>query len=86
MSSLNLPVTGKPEAVAQTASNPPRSLSTRWISTLTLATLLLVWWLVTAAGWPQCYQQLLGAQAQVDVRQHGLRCAGILRADTLQLQ
>ncbi|MEJ5864226.1 taurine ABC transporter permease TauC [Pseudomonas farsensis] len=51
MSSLNLPATGKPEAVAQTASNPPRSLSTRWISTLTLATLLLVWWLVTAAGW-----------------------------------
>ncbi|MDI9777364.1 taurine ABC transporter permease TauC, partial [Pseudomonas putida] len=28
-----------------------RPLSTRWISTLTLVSLLLAWWLVTAAGW-----------------------------------
>lgn len=28
-----------------------KPLPTRWISALTLASLLLVWWLVTAAGW-----------------------------------
>lgn len=50
MSSLDLPVTAK----ISPASAPPkarRSLSTRWISGLTLTSLLLLWWLVTAAEW-----------------------------------
>ncbi|UBM25182.1 taurine ABC transporter permease TauC [Pseudomonas sp. p1(2021b)] len=51
MSSLDLPVSDKP--VARPTVTPPthRPLPTRWISALTLATLLLAWWLVTAAGW-----------------------------------
>ena len=48
MSSLDLPVTAKPTAAAPRA---PRTLSTRWISGLTLASLLALWWLVTAAEW-----------------------------------
>jgi len=51
MSSLDLPVAGKQNAQTRPVENPRRQLSTRWISTLTLASLLLVWWLVTAAGW-----------------------------------
>lgn len=51
MSSLDLPVIDKPAAAKAAVSAPPRSLSTRWISTLTLASLLALWWLVTAAGW-----------------------------------
>ncbi|MEB3901925.1 taurine ABC transporter permease TauC [Pseudomonas juntendi] len=51
MSSLDLPVNDKP--VARPTVTPPthRPLPTRWISALTLATLMLAWWLVTAAGW-----------------------------------
>ncbi|ORL67591.1 taurine ABC transporter permease TauC [Pseudomonas putida] len=51
MSSLDLPVSDKP--VARPTVTPPthRPLPTRWISALTLATLMLAWWLVTAAGW-----------------------------------
>jgi taurine transport system permease protein len=51
MSSLDLPVIDKPVAAKPAAIAPPRSLGTRWISTLTLASLLALWWLVTAAGW-----------------------------------
>ncbi|MFG0753178.1 taurine ABC transporter permease TauC [Pseudomonas sp. TYF_14] len=51
MSSLDLPVAGKHDAQTRPAATLRRPLSTRWISTLTLASLLLVWWLVTAAGW-----------------------------------
>ena len=51
MSSLDLPVIDKAAAAKPAASAPPRSLSTRWISALTLASLLALWWLVTAAGW-----------------------------------
>ncbi|QXH51317.1 taurine ABC transporter permease TauC [Pseudomonas fakonensis] len=51
MSSLDLPVAGKPEPHLPPAAKPARSLPTRWISTLTLASLLAAWWLVTAAGW-----------------------------------
>ena len=51
MSSLDLPVIDKPVAAKPAAIAPPRSLSTRWISTLSLASLLALWWLVTAAGW-----------------------------------
>ncbi|HGY9623965.1 TPA: taurine ABC transporter permease TauC [Pseudomonas putida] len=51
MSSLDLPVNDKP--VARPTVTPPthRPLPTRWISALTLATLMLAWWLVTTAGW-----------------------------------
>ncbi|WP_063914449.1 taurine ABC transporter permease TauC [Pseudomonas sp. p21] len=51
MSSLDLPVTGKRNAQHRPAATLRRPLPTRWISTLTLASLLLAWWLVTAAGW-----------------------------------
>ncbi|MFK3771584.1 taurine ABC transporter permease TauC [Pseudomonas sp. NPDC089406] len=51
MSSLDLPLAGKREPHLPPAAKPARSLSTRWISTLTLASLLVAWWLVTAAGW-----------------------------------
>ncbi|BBH48577.1 taurine ABC transporter permease TauC [Pseudomonas sp. KU43P] len=51
MSSIDLPVVGKRDAHARPAVKASRPLSTRWISTLTLASLLLAWWLVTAAGW-----------------------------------
>ncbi|KIU51694.1 MULTISPECIES: taurine ABC transporter permease TauC [Pseudomonas] len=51
MSSLDLPVTAKPAAAAAVPVKVRRSLSTRWISVLTLATLLLAWWAVTAAEW-----------------------------------
>ncbi|CAM3627319.1 taurine ABC transporter permease TauC [Pseudomonas wadenswilerensis] len=51
MSSLDVPVAAKRAASQTTPSKPRRSLSTRWISALTLATLLLVWWAVTAAEW-----------------------------------
>jgi taurine transport system permease protein len=51
MSSLDLPVASKRDSQARPVDKARRQLSTRWISTLTLASLLLVWWLVTAAGW-----------------------------------
>lgn len=51
MSSLDLPVASKRDSQARPVEKARRQLSTRWISTLTLASLLLVWWLVTAAGW-----------------------------------
>ncbi|NIF17225.1 taurine ABC transporter permease TauC [Pantoea sp. Cy-639] len=50
MSSLGLPVAAKGDTPPNVAK-PRRELSTRWISALTLAGLLLAWWLVTAAGW-----------------------------------
>lgn len=51
MSSIDLPVAGKRDAHGQGVAQPRRPLPTRWISALTLAALLLTWWLVTAAGW-----------------------------------
>ena len=51
MSSLDLPVSDKPVARPTVTPNARRPLPTRWISVLTLATLMLAWWLVTAAGW-----------------------------------
>ncbi|MDR6712337.1 taurine transport system permease protein [Pseudomonas hunanensis] len=50
MSSLELPVARKPASPEKAVPKPRWSLPTRWISALTLASLLLVWWLVTAAG------------------------------------
>ncbi|MFJ9990701.1 taurine ABC transporter permease TauC [Pseudomonas putida] len=51
MSSLDLPVAGKTDTRTAAAIKTRRPLATRWISALTLASLLLAWWLVTAAGW-----------------------------------
>ncbi len=51
MSSLDLPVAGKRNTQPRPATKLRRPLPTRWISTLTLTSLLLAWWLVTAAGW-----------------------------------
>ena len=51
MSSLDLPVAGKHDTQTRPVATARRQRSTRWISTLTLTSLLLVWWLVTAAGW-----------------------------------
>lgn len=51
MSSLDLPVAGKTDTPAASANKTRSPLPTRWISALTLGSLLLVWWLVTAAGW-----------------------------------
>lgn len=50
MSSLDVPAAVKVRAAAP-STNLRRSLSTRWISTLTLFTLLLIWWTVTANSW-----------------------------------
>ena len=51
MSSLDLTAVDKPVARPTPTANVRRPLPTRWISALTLASLLLAWWLVTAAGW-----------------------------------
>ncbi|ANC01232.1 taurine ABC transporter permease TauC [Pseudomonas machongensis] len=51
MSSLDLPVAGKTDTRTASAIKARRPLPTRWISALTLGSLLLAWWLVTAAGW-----------------------------------
>ncbi|MFG0631019.1 taurine ABC transporter permease TauC [Pseudomonas sp. xss_2] len=51
MSSLELPVAGKPTRQSKPVIKLRRSLPTRWISALTLTALLALWWLVTAAGW-----------------------------------
>ena len=46
MSTVELPLAAKP---ANLKPLPRKPLSTRWISALTLASLLLLWWAVTAA-------------------------------------
>ncbi|ANY90516.1 MULTISPECIES: taurine ABC transporter permease TauC [Pseudomonas] len=51
MSSLDLTAADKPVARPTRTAKVRRPLATRWISALTLASLLLAWWLVTAAGW-----------------------------------
>ena len=51
MSSLQVPVAAKRNAPSIADTKRRITLSTRWISGLTLASLLLVWWLVTAAEW-----------------------------------
>ncbi len=51
MSSLDLPIASKRTSPQAPALKAKRSLGTRWISALTLAVLLLAWWLVTAADW-----------------------------------
>ncbi|MCG8292638.1 MULTISPECIES: taurine ABC transporter permease TauC [Pseudomonas] len=51
MSSIELPAAAKQAQRTQPVVKTRKPLPTRWISTLTLATLLLAWWLVTAAGW-----------------------------------
>jgi taurine transport system permease protein len=51
MSSLELPVAGKPTRQSKPVIKLRRPLPTRWISALTLTALLALWWLVTAAGW-----------------------------------
>jgi len=51
MSSLDLTAVDKPVARPTPTTKARRPLPTRWISALTLASLLLAWWLVTAAGW-----------------------------------
>lgn len=43
-------VAANPVAAPHTPRPVKRSLSTRWISVLTLVTLIAVWWAVTAAG------------------------------------
>ena len=47
MSSLDLPVAGKRDTQTRPARQARRPLSTRWISTLTLVSLLFAWWLVS---------------------------------------
>ena len=49
MSSYELPATAS-KAVAPVVIPVRRSLSTRWISVLTLVALLALWWAVTATG------------------------------------
>lgn len=51
MSSLDLTAADKPVARPTPTAKVRRPLPTRWISALTLTSLLLAWWLVTAAGW-----------------------------------
>ncbi|MCX5508116.1 taurine ABC transporter permease TauC [Pseudomonas sp. BJa3] len=51
MSSIELPATAKRPPRTTPVVKTRKPLPTRWISALTLASLLLVWWLVTAAGW-----------------------------------
>ncbi|MEW9680521.1 taurine ABC transporter permease TauC [Pseudomonas sp. TE50-2] len=51
MSSIELPAAAKQAARTPPVVKTRKPLPTRWISALTLASLLLVWWLVTAAGW-----------------------------------
>ncbi|MGE6823695.1 taurine ABC transporter permease TauC [Pseudomonas soli] len=51
MSSIELPATAKRPPRTPPVVKTRKPLPTRWISALTLASLLLVWWLVTAAGW-----------------------------------
>ncbi|WP_145184006.1 taurine ABC transporter permease TauC [Pseudomonas sp. URMO17WK12:I11] len=51
MNSLNLPVAGSREKTPAPACKARRPWPTRWISAVTLASLLSLWWLVTAAGW-----------------------------------
>ncbi|AZP69981.1 hypothetical protein EJJ20_05495 [Pseudomonas poae] len=49
MSSYELPATAA-KPVVHAVIPVRRSLSTRWISVLTLVTLLALWWAVTATG------------------------------------
>ncbi|QXH36009.1 taurine ABC transporter permease TauC [Pseudomonas muyukensis] len=51
MSSIELPAAAKQAQRTPPVVKTRQPLSTRWISALTLAALLLAWWLVTAAGW-----------------------------------
>ncbi|MGG7600096.1 taurine ABC transporter permease TauC [Pseudomonas sp. WC1] len=51
MSSIELPAAAKQAPRTPPVVKTRKPLPTRWISALTLASLLLVWWLVTTAGW-----------------------------------
>lgn len=51
MSSLDVPLAAKAAKPLARTTAARRSLSTRWISGLTLISLLAVWWAVTAAEW-----------------------------------
>ncbi len=51
MSSIDIPAASEPTVQSAPAASGARLLPTRWISALTLASLVLTWWLVTAAGW-----------------------------------
>lgn len=51
MSSLDVPLAAKAAKPLAHTTAARRSLSTRWISGLTLISLLAVWWAVTAAEW-----------------------------------
>ncbi|WP_248918231.1 taurine ABC transporter permease TauC [Pseudomonas entomophila] len=51
MSSIELPAGAKQAQRTPPVVKTRKPLPTRWISTLTLTSLLLAWWLVTAAGW-----------------------------------
>ncbi len=51
MSSLDVPLAAKAAKPLARTTAARRSLSTRWISGLTLISLLAVWWAVTAADW-----------------------------------
>ena len=50
MSSYEIPATATGEANPKAPQIARRSLSTRWISVLTLVVLLALWWAVTATG------------------------------------
>lgn len=50
MNSYDLPATTTKAATPHTAAPLRRSLSTRWISVLTLVVLLALWWAVTTSG------------------------------------
>lgn len=51
MSSLDVPLAAKAAKPLAHTTAARRSLSTRWISGLTLISLLAIWWAVTAAEW-----------------------------------
>lgn len=51
MSSLDVPLAAKAAKPLARTTAARRSLSTRWISGLTLISLLAIWWAVTAAEW-----------------------------------
>lgn len=67
MSSLEVPAAVKARATHKPSATLRQSLSTRWISGLTLLTLLVIWWAVTAGGWIEP----LFLPAPVDVLEKG---------------
>ena len=81
MSSYELANDATPPAAAHAPRPAKRPLSTRWISLLTLITLIAAWWAVTAAG---LIEPLFGgarllSQTLLTVTCLGGACAFVLR-------